>query len=700
MNSNEITGQQVEVPSPDTENQGPAHQLRAMVEEINLALNLDEEILTKISQQVKDGFEYDYTSRCEWERNLDDWTNLALQVREEKTWPWRNASNVKYPLLSTASMQFNARAYPSLVPSTGDIVKVEVIGKDPTGGKLEKAKRIGSYMSYQILKKMDGWEEDMDKLLMMLPIVGTVFKKTYYNSIEKKNVSKLVLPKNLVVNYWATSLENAERISEIIEMTPRVVKSRMMSKMFRDIELGDPQTMYLDSSKGNTPVGKQDGTIPYQIVEQHTYFDLDDDGYPEPYVITFERASGEILRISARFDDSGISVDDEGNLQEIRPINYYTKFSFIPNPDGGFYDIGFGLLLGPLNEAVSTLINQIVDSGTIHNLQAGFLGKGLKLKMGEQRFQPGEWKTVQSTADDLRKQIVPLPSKEPSSVLFQLMGALVTSGKELASVAEIFTGKMPGQNTPATTTMATVEQGMKVFTAVYKRVYRALQSEFKKLFKLNALYLDPQEYEMVVDQVIMPDDFDDRAYDICPGADPTTATQSEKLLKAQGLLELLAAAGPILDPIKVIARVLEAQEQPNWEDLFSQAVQQSGQVPQQPDPKMMEMQMKSQIEQQKAQMQQQQLEFKSQLEARDQVFQQQMKQVEMAQDFKHKEIMMKLDAAESIHKQRIFQAEGVQKLQQNAQNHQQQLRQSEEINKSKIHQAKSKPTSKNGRGTK
>lgn len=640
--------------SPATSEQEVPTSLRALVDSANLVDKFDKDDLEKLSEQCKTGFEQDLRSREDWEKAANEWTKLALQIREEKSYPWRGAANVKYPLLSTAAMQFNARAYPSLVPSAGDIVKTVVIGKDPTGEKKKKAERVGKYMSFQILHQMDGWEGDMDKLLMILPIVGMCFKKTYWNSVCKKNVSELILPQNLVVDYWAKSLEDAERISEIIQMSKRVLKSRQMSGVFADVELGDPPV------PENAAESRQDETLPYELIEQHCYWDKDGDGYPEPYIVTFERKSGKILRIVARFDEEGIFLNEDGELQEIRPIQYYTKYGFVPNPDGSFYDVGFGVLLGPLNESVNTLINQLLDAGHLSTLQAGFLGKGLKLKMGEHMFKPGEWKTVNSTADDLKKQILPLPTKEPSDVLFQLMGTLITSGKELASVAEIFVGKMPGQNTPATTTMATIEQGMKVFTAVYKRIYRALASEFQKLFELNRVYIDPSEYQIVVDDYVDPEDFDDDSYDVIPGADPNAMSQTEKLMKAQGLLELLPIG--ILDPVKVISRVLEAQEQPNWQELLPPEVQQTGQWQPPPDPKLQEMQMKSQIEQQKVAMQAQAQQQKMELEARDKQVQLAMKSQEHQMDMQHKAQMANLDAAEKIHMQRIFAAEGMQKL--------------------------------------
>lgn len=684
-NMNEMLGNEGEAPSAAT-------SLRAIVEAKNIADTIDEEKLTQIGSDCAKGFEYDLSTRSEWEQNLKDWTKLALQVREEKSWPWPKAANVKYPLLSTAAMQFNARAYPSLIPSNGDVVKVNVIGKDRDGMKLERAKRIGMFMSYQVLYEMHCWEEDMDKLLMMLPIIGTVFKKTYYNPVLKQNVSELVLPENLVVNYWAKSLETAERVSEIIPLSKRLVKEKMMSKTYLDVELGDP----IPDPTQMTQAVAQDEATPYQIIEQHTYLDLDEDGYAEPYVVTFERTSGKVLRIVARFDEDTIYQDDDGNLQRIEPIQYYTKFGFIPNPDGGFYDVGFGLLLGPLNESVNTLINQLIDAGTLSNLQGGFLGKGLKLKMGESRWQPGEWKPVNSTADDLRKQIVPLPAKEPSNVLFQLMGSLITSGKELASVAEIFVGKMPGQNTPATTTMATIEQGMKVFTAVYKRVYRALRSEFKKIYDLNRVYLDPNKYAAVIDTEVGPDDFDKESYDVCPAADPSTPTGTEKLMKAQGLLELLPTG--ILDPVEVIRRVLEAQEQPNYERLFNQQIQQTGQMQPPPDPKLQEMEMKSQLEQQKIALQAQEKERAAMLAERSQAVQLAMKTQEHNLKMQAEAQKAKLSAAEAIHKQRIFsvteQAKVNQQLVHKEQAHRQSMAQQQE--KAKLASAQSKTSATGG----
>lgn len=638
----------------------------------NLAKGINEEKLLAIADQCHTGYMNDLDSRSDWEADLDAWIELANQAYDQKSWPWPAASNVKYPILSTAAMQFAARAYPALVPANGQIVNCTVNGADPTGEKNNKATRVSQFMSYQVMHEIPNWEEDMDRLLVTLPVVGTLFKKTWYDRNEDKIRSYTLLPKNFVVSNWTRSLDELERGTEILEISPRKLKEMQLSGNFLDVELDGP--------KGGDV---EDETTPYVLLEQHTFYDLDGDGYPEPIIVTLEESSKKILRIQARYLPEHVVLNDKKKIIRIVPINMYTKFGFIPNPDGSFYDIGFGRLLGPINEAVNTLINQLIDAGTLNNLQSGFIGKGLRLRMGDTGLQPGEWKSVNSTGDDLRKQIVPLPSKEPSNVLFQLMGTLITSGKELASVAEIFTGKMPGQNTPATTTMATVEQGMKVFTAVYKRIFRSLQQEFTKIFKLNGMYVDPNHFVEVLDIEVSPEDFSDKSLDISPGADPTAMSQTEKLMKAQGLLESLQIFGPLMNPIEVASRVWEAQEQPNWQELFSQEVQQSGQIPPPPpDPKLMAIQAKVQADQQKASAD---IAFKQQemeLDARDKQMQMIMRQQEHAQKMQHQEESAKLKAVSDIQMANIFAAQArtkaVQDVQQSHEKHQVNMQQAKE----------------------
>jgi len=587
-------------------------KLLKFINETNIAESLSEDQLTKIGSDCHKGYQSDLDSRKAWEDLLDKWTRLALQVAEKKTYPWREASNVKFPLLATASMQFAARAYPSLVPSNGQVVKCKMLGFDPTGEKANRAERLGRYMSYQVMEQMEEWEGEMDKLLITLPITGTVFKKTYFDTSEQRNKSILVMPKSLVVNYWAKTLEDAERATEILPMSKRKLKEQQMLGLFLDTDLGTPKgdTSRKEDTTYEMAEPDMDDTTPYTMCEQHTFLDLDEDGYPEPYIVTFEEESKKVLRIVARFTNEGLKVDEKGNLILIKATQYYTKFGFVPNPDGGFYDIGFGRLLGPLNESVDTIINQLIDSGTLSNLQSGFLGKGLRIKVGDIRFSPGEWKTVNATGDDLKKQVFPMPVREPSAVLMQLLQYLITSGKELASIAEIFVGKMPGQNTPATTTMASIEQGMKLFTAVYKRIYRSMTSEFRKIYLLNREYANPEEYLDFLDEPITQDDFHGSENDISPAADPNASSSQEKQAKVQALGQLLQLQ--TINPMEFTNRYLEAFEVASPEKLLAQPQQQQG-----PSPEEQAAQQKAQLAQEAAQQKMRMEEAKMQMQRAD-----------------------------------------------------------------------------------
>ena len=648
-------------------------KLEKIIDSTNVAESLKEDKLQKIGDDAVSGYESDLLSRKPWEEDLKNWTDLALQIATAKTFPWPNAANIKFPLLATAAMQFAARAYPTLVPSNGQVVKCKVVGYDQDGSKSMRAYRISKHMSYQVLEQMDDWEEDMDKLLITLPIAGTCFKKTYWDAAKQKNCSKLVLPKTLVVNYFCRNMNDAERVTEVLFLTKRRITERKNQGVYLDVDLGDPTS---NGDDPTTSVNKafqldviDDDTTPYTILEQHTYLDLDEDGYAEPYIITVDLNTHKVLRIVPRFTQDDVIVNANNKVVSIEAIQYYTKYSFIPNPDGGFYDIGFGRLLGPINNSANTIINQLVDAGSLSNLQAGFIGKGLRIKMGESRFQPGEWKAVNAVGDDLKKQIFPLPVREPSQVLFNLLDLLLKSGKELASVAEIFVGKMPGQNTPATTTMATIEQGMKVFTAVYKRVYRSLTSEFRKIYRLNRQYMNPDEVVSVLDVPAQQADYQGPEDDIIPGADPTAVSSQEKQAKVQALMQILQLG--TLDPMAVTQLYLEAHEIPESQKYLKQP------SPPPPDPKMEAIKAKAQLDQQKAQMDMQVAEHKLQIEQSSKEQELQMKAAQVQQELKAKqmEAILKghLSQAEAGQKMQLNAAQGNMKLMQQHQSHQQQM---------------------------
>jgi hypothetical protein len=263
--------------------------------------------------------------------------------------------------------------------------------------------------------------------------------------------------------------------------------------------------------------------------------DLDGDGYEEPYIVVVDRNSKEVLRVVARFFASNVKFSENGKVLSIKAENYFTKYPFIPSPDGGFYDLGFGALLGPLNQSINTLLNQLVDAGTMANTAGGFLSRGIKLRGGNYNFAPLEWKHVDTTGDDLRKGIMPLPVREPSNVLFQLLSLLINYGERIGGAVDILVGQNPGQNTPAETSRTMAEQGMKIFSGIFKRTYRSLKSEFRKLYRLNQLYINKPV--KVAGMMITPEDYEDTEKSIIPAADPNMVTDSQRYVQAQYLLQ-------------------------------------------------------------------------------------------------------------------------------------------------------------------
>ena len=615
--------------------------LKKYISSKNLAEDYEDAYLAHIGNQIVTWFDIDEDSCRDWKERNEQYLKLAAQVVEQKTYPWPNAANVKFPLLTTAAMQFAARAYPALVPGP-NLVAGLVIGRDEGGKKQESAQRVGRHMSYQLLYDMPDWEEEMDKLCLMLPIVGCLFKKTYYDPIEKKNRSELVLPTDLIIDYYAKTVESAARKCQILWRNQNEVQERINRGVFLDVDLGRPSGMEAKKSDAKNKIdGTTEPTItpatPHKFIECHCFWDLDEDGYEEPYIVTVHYDTRKVVRIVARFDETGIEteIDDKGKekLIKITPIEYFTKFGFIPNPDGSIYDLGFGLLLGGINESVNTLTNQLLDAGTLNNLQGGFLGRGIRIRGGNTKFVPGEWKPVDFTGDDIKKHIFPIPTKEPSDVLFKLLETLVTSGKELASVAEIFVGKMPGQNTPATTTMATIEQGLKVFTAIYKRIYRSLNKEYAKLYRLNAVFLPDEtiyftinEPQGSVGQEVNKTDYDLKNIAIKPNSDPNVVSSAQKLMKVQSYGTLLQLG--TINPKEYTKRFLEAVEAENITALMN------FQPPPNPEQQKIqaEMQMKQAEGQQKAQLMQ---------------MESQIKQMEAAMDQKTKQMDLAIKAAEA-----------------------------------------------------
>ena len=535
----------------------------------NIADQQTEEVLKDITTKALEGYKIDLASRDEWEKLNEQIIDLAKLHVKKKTYAGEVVANVKYPLIIDACIQFASRAYPELIKGNS-VVKGKVIGNDPEGTKYDKAQRISDFMSFQLLSHMDNWEEGVDQLLFTLPAIGCAFKKSYFDSIERKNVSELVFADDVVVNYFAESLERAPRVTHRIYLYHNEIVERITSGTFIKFDVAE-----LGQATSDKTADVDDET-PHLFLEQHRWYDIDNDGYQEPYIVTIHAETQKLVRISPRWASDGVIrtnteqgvQDPNGAIVKILPEQYFTRYLFMPSVDGGFYGMGFGSLLMSTNSAINTLLNQLIDAGTLSNRQSGFLGRGLKLGRGKSlQLKSGEWKPVDVTGDDLRKNVFPMPIREPSTTLFQLLGMLIESGKELAGMTEILAGNSPGANVPAESVLALIEQGLQVYSAVHKRVHRAQYKEFAKLKRLNALYLDQMTYINVLDdqQAIVQADFSSHDFDVEPVSDPNSTTMMQRLMKAKALLEL---RGQGLDDLEIMRRYLLALDIEDIEAFF------------------------------------------------------------------------------------------------------------------------------------
>jgi len=424
-------------------------------------------------------------------------------------------------------------------------------------------------MSWQLLYQDKSWEDQEDKAILNLSIVGTNFKKSYYSSSLGHNVSELVLAKDLVLDYWSKSVEDSPRKTHKIPMSRNEVHEKIMRGIFCDVSeeawysgapspRSDLQRINQDNRQGVTP-SAPDQTTFFTFLEQHCNLDLDGDGYAEPYIVTLEETSKCVCRIVTRFDldddiERVLAGPNKGKIIRINAMEYFTKKTFIPSPDGGIYDLGFGVFLGPLNEAVNSLVNMLLDAGTMQTTGGGFLGRGAKIRGGAYTIAPFEWKRVDSTGDDLRKSIFPLPVNAPSDVLFQLLSLLINYTSRISGTTDVMVGENPGQNTPASSMQTMVEMGQKIYTAIFKRLWRSSKEEFAKLYKLNGMFL-PMDKPQVGGATRA--DYLESADGISPVADPNVTSDSMRLQLA-GALKQAAATTPGYDRDAVEIRYLKA----------------------------------------------------------------------------------------------------------------------------------------------
>ena len=536
----------------------PISWLKANIVKANLAEDLNVDTLGLIGQEICSGYDTDLSSRTEWEERIEEGLKGAMQMAETKTFPWDGCANVKFPLIATAAIQFASRAYSEIIRGR-DIVHAAVIGEDPDGSGEARAKRVGDHMSYQLIDEMPEWEPDTDLMLHVLPIVGSHFRKSYYDPLYQRNMSEGVLAEHLVVNYKARSLETTRRY------THKLLRYR--NEALEKERFGQ----WLDSADGDYSKNGDKEELEL-FLEQYCWLDLDGDGYEEPYTVVVHHSTQKVKRITARYEEGGIteSPRKKGQVAKIDAVQYFTHFIFIPSPDGGFYGMGFAQLLGPINETMNGLLNQLLDAGTLSNMQSGFISDGIRIRGGNYSFRPGEWKVASSRGATLKDGLVPLPAREPSGVLFQLLGFLNENALKLASVSETMSGETPGANVPATTVLALIEQGLKVFTSIYKRIFRSLKAEYKKLYDLNAVYLPENSYYRVLNdpRAIARQDYVLKDCRVEPVADPTQASEALRLAKARALMEIFPQMPLPEQKVEILRRYCEALSVTNIHKLF------------------------------------------------------------------------------------------------------------------------------------
>ncbi len=588
-----------------------------IVDSDNLCENLDDEDAKLIGETIRRNYENDKQSRYEWESRYADAEKLVMQLAEEKSFPWPGASNVRFPLLTIAALQYHARAYPALVRGSNP-VSCRVIGEDPQGTKAARAKRVSDHMSFQLMEEDTQFEDSTDKALIVQAIMGCSFKKTFNSSSLHAVRSELVMPKDLVIPYHAKSLELAPRLTHVIGLSQDEVEERVRRGLFckpenesedgaiplpREILPHGPIQQAENDINGIQPAAVDQDT-PILFLEQHLWLDLDGDGLREPYIAFVREDDGVLYRLVARFYEDKVERDDAGVILRIEPEHYFTKYEFIPAPDGSIYGMGFGMLLGATNHAIDSLMNILIDSGVMNSLGGGFLARGVRVRGGEYAFRPQEWKRTDSTASDLKNGIMPLPTKEPSNVLFQLLNLLIDWGSRIGMATDAATGQNPGQNQKVGTTQAVIDQGEKVFNGIYKRTYRAMKKEFRLVYRLNYLakpITGKFEYADESGQggVALWTDYFESNKAIVPAADPSIASR-EKLLARDMQVRQMAGSMPGYNRYAVERRVLDAMEVPNIDEIFPKPGTPGAAQPQ-PPMQVQVAQIKAQIEQAKLQ---------------------------------------------------------------------------------------------------
>jgi hypothetical protein len=536
----------------------------------NLAENIDQRDLSALASDMLAMYKEDRDSRSQWEHTYSDGLSLLGMETTERAQPFQGASGVYHPLLSEAVAQFQASAYKELLPAGGP-VNTRVVGKT-SPEKESQATRVKDFMNYQITEVMQEYDPELDQMLFYLPLSGSAFKKIYYDEGLDRAVSKFITSEDLVVPYETTDLQSATRITHMIRQNVNDVRKLQASGFYRDIELvasEEPQTAItekVDEMEGLRPTAYSSSEI-MTILECHIDLDLPgfedegEDGEPTgiklPYIVTMEEDCSQILSIRRNWEE-------EDSLRTKK--QYFVHYKFLPGL--GFYGFGLIHMIGGLSKTATSLMRQLIDAGTLANLPAGFKARGLRVRNDDEPLQPGEWRDVDAPGGALRDSLLPLPYKEPSGTLLNLLGLVVDSGRRFAAITEMQTGDMT-EAMPVGTTVALLEKGMAVMSAIHKRLHYSQKIEFRLLAETFSEYL-PEEYPFEVtggERIVKVTDFSDQI-DVLPHSDPNVFSMAQRVMMAQTQLQLATSAPQIHDLREAYFRMYQALGVQDIEDIL------------------------------------------------------------------------------------------------------------------------------------
>tara|TARA_R110000772_G_scaffold99522_2_gene199418 strand:+ start:619 stop:3057 length:2439 start_codon:yes stop_codon:yes gene_type:complete len=524
----------------------------------NLAEEIPDRELSRISSDLLGEFDANKASRQDWEDAYTNGLELLGFTHDERTQPFRGASGVTHPLLAEAATQFQAQAFNELLPAGGP-VRTVVMGKE-TAGKAQQASRVRQFMNYYITNVMEEYTPDMDQMLFYLPLAGSTFKKTYYDETLGRAVSRFVPAENLVVPYETTDLETCPNITQVVRMSLNDLRKRQIAEVYLDVEV-IPAQKEMSSLEGEMDriEGIEPNQIDYDCTILECHVDLDLEGYEEideegeptgikvPYTVTISEDNGQVLSVRRNYRE-----DDELK----KKIQYFTHYKFLPG--FGFYGLGLIHTIGGLSRTATSALRQLIDAGTLSNLPAGFKARGLRIRDDDDPLQPGEFRDVDAPGGAIRDSLMPLPFKGPDQTLFQLLGFVVQAAQRFATITDLKVGD-GNQQAAVGTTMAMMEQGSRVMSAVHKRMHYAMRQEFKILARVMSESL-PQKYPYKVaggDEEIMREDFDDRV-DVLPVSNPNVFSQAQRIMLAQTKLQLASQAPEIHNINEVYRDMYEA----------------------------------------------------------------------------------------------------------------------------------------------